>query len=242
MRGEREDGVMIVSVTRLNRAGREGGMIWRIGIEPWLQTNRVVLRVSGGSCNHRNKGRLLIHPVGGVHDQRALRRRYVNASPALFLLQSRHMSQSLVIDVGVVSETERMVNSRSSASIHVVNRWSEGMERREVHKRALYGQGNIVGDLDINWEGREDHVFSVQVEIGLYLQLLWVTVSGEENVVVYWTLAIAREIPVGVIGHVHDCGKGIPARFKHHIQIVGCSEGIGDFYIQSSWIAFFHIW
>lgn len=217
-------------------------MIRCVGIEPRLQTNGVVLRVSGGSSNHRSKRRLLIHPVGRVHDQRALRRRHVNPPPTLLLLQSRHMSQSLVVNVvGVASETEGVVNSGSPASIHVVDRWSEGVERGEVHECALHGQGSIVGDLDVNQKRREDHVFSVQVTIGLNLQLLRVIVSNSRHVVVHRSLAVAREIPVGVVGHVHDRGDGIPTCFKHHIQIIGCGEGIGDPHNQSSRIAFFHV-
>ena len=65
--------------------------------------------------------------------------------------------------------------------------------------------------------------------------------SNSRHVVVHRSLAVAREIPVGVVGHVHDRGDGIPTCFKHHIQIIGCSEGIGDPHNQSSRIAFFHV-
>lgn len=47
--------------------------------------------------------------------------------------------------------------------------------------------------------------------------------------VVDGTFAVAREIPVSVVGHVDDRWNLVSCSLKHHIKLVGRGDGVSDF-------------
>lgn len=47
--------------------------------------------------------------------------------------------------------------------------------------------------------------------------------------VVDGTFAAAREIPVGVVGHVDDRWNLVSCSLKHHIKLVGRGDRVSDF-------------
>ena len=69
----------------------------------------------------------------------------------------------------------------------------------------------------------------------------WVERKGEKYVVADGTLAVPREIPVGVVGHVDDRWNLVSRGFKHHIELVGRGNGVGDSDKQRARIALFLI-
>ena len=78
----------------------------------------------------------------------------------------RNIPQRLLVDiVGIVAQTEGMINSWPTSSIDAIDCWRERFQRGEVHKRVFDGNGSLVRDLMLNESRKIDHVFSIQIEI-----------------------------------------------------------------------------
>lgn len=233
---------MRVGVVWKKRAGREGRVVGRIGVEPRLQADCVVLRVRPTHSPHRCEGRLLAHPVGRVHDQRALRRGHFHPSSTLLLLQHRHTTQTLRIALlRVAAQAEGVIDARAPAAVHLVDGGGERAQCGEVHQGMIHGVGSFIGDLVMIAGLIPYHVLSVQEEVRVHLQLLGVIAIDRSNMVVHFTLAIPGEVPVGMICHIHDGRLLIVARLKQHVQVVCCGEGVGGLDMQSSRIPLLHV-
>lgn len=234
--------MMCVGVMRKKRAGREGGVVGRIGVEPRLQADCVVLRVRPTHSPHRCEGRLLAHPVGRVHDQRALRRGHFHPSSTLLLLQHRHTTQTLRIALlRVVAQAEGVINAGAPTAVHLVDGGRERVQCGEVHQGVIHGVGSFIGDLVMIAGLISYHVLSVQEEVGVHLQLLGVILVLRSNVIVHLALAIPGEVPVGMVCHVHDGRLLVAARLKQHVQLVCCGEGVSGLDMQSSRVPLLHV-
>lgn len=162
--------MMRIGVVGKKCAGREGGVVGRIGVEPRLQADCVVLRVRHTHSPHWCEGRLLAHPVGRVHDQRALRRAHFHPSSTLLLLQHRHMTQTLCIALlRIVAQAEGVVDARATAAVHLVDGGGERAQCGEVHQGVIHGVGSFIGDLVMIVGPIPYHVLSVQEEVCVHL-------------------------------------------------------------------------
>ena len=234
--------MVCVGVVGKKRAGREGGVVGRIGVEPRLQADCVVLRVRPTHSPHRCEGRLLAHPVGRVHNQRTLRRGNFHPPSTLLLLQHRHMTQTLHIALlRVVAQAEGVIDARAPTAVHLVDGRGERVQCGEVHQGVIHGVGSFIGDLGMIVGLILYHVLSVQEEVRVHLQLLGVIVIDRLNMVVHLALAIPGEVPVGMISHVHDGRLLVATRLKQHVQLVCCGEGVGGLDMQSSGIPLLHV-
>lgn len=132
-KGEGEDCVMDVRVVRGKSAGGEGRMVRRVGVEARLQAYRIVLCFRPAHTRYWYEGRLFIHPIGGVHNQRTFRRGHLNASPTLFLFQYCHMAKVLRVSFfHITVEAKRVINARTTTTVYFVNGGSQRMERGEI--------------------------------------------------------------------------------------------------------------
>lgn len=162
--------MMRIGVVGKKCAGREGGVVGRIGVEPRLQADCVVLRVRHTHSPHWCEGRLLAHPVGRVHDQRALRRGHFHPSSTLLLLQYRHTTQTLRIALlRIVAQAEGVVDARATAAVHLVDGGGERAQCGEVHQGVIHGVGSFIGDLVMIVGPIPYHVLSVQEEVCVHL-------------------------------------------------------------------------
>lgn len=162
--------MMCVGMVWKKRAGREGRVVGRIGVEPRLQADCVVLRVRHTHSPHWCEGRLLAHPVGRVHNQRTLRRGNFHPPSTLLLLQHRHMTQTLHIALlRVVAQTEGVINAGAPAAVHLVDGRGERAQCGEVHQGVIHGVGSFIGDLVMIVNLIPYHVLSVQEEVCIHL-------------------------------------------------------------------------
>lgn len=145
---EGKDCVMDVRVVREKSTGGERRMVRRVGVEARLQADRIVLCFRSAQTRYWHEGRLLIHPIGGVHNQRAFRRGHLNASPTLFLLQHCYTTKMFRISLfHIATEAECVINARTTTTVYFVNGGSECMERGEVQQGVVHSVGSFIRDL-----------------------------------------------------------------------------------------------
>lgn len=162
--------MMRVGVVGKKCAGREGGMVGRIGVEPRLQADCVVLRVRHTHSPHWCEGRLLAHPVGRVHDQRTLRRGHfhpvVHSPPPP---TPPHDADASHHPPSRSRAGRRRGRCPAPTAVHLVDGRGERAQCGEVHQGVIHGVGSFIGDLVMIVGPIPYHVLSVQEEVCVHL-------------------------------------------------------------------------